>query len=287
MTLIQEISKLIPRGLLSETAGSGISAEVHDKLVGRFERGFSIDQIHSMMRHKHFPGNQQVTPAEEEEIFDEILSNKDAVIKRALTYLKDDEISALVQLTYYARKHGYDYPEFKAIEKSMGMKEGSSQRAFAAGYRDDANVQFINRRKGKKIVQHIIVKEEKLTFTSHDVHVDSDGDIWVHMMSNHPDDDYYDDYKGINVIFKPDGKIEHITHENKAEDEWKKYKKEIMQGALEHLHIGDKEFLLKYLLTLHKGGHYHDEVKALIAISRHHGFDYPEFKAIEKSAAAT
>src|SRR5271157_5364196 len=101
MSMLQELSKLIPRGLLVETA-SDISAARYDKLVSRFEQGFGIDQIASMMRVGGVSSEQR------EQIFDEILSNKDAVVKRALEYLKDDDISALKQLMYYSKRHGYD-----------------------------------------------------------------------------------------------------------------------------------------------------------------------------------
>jgi len=285
MKLVAELSRLIPRGLLQEADLSGerdsagkFTRVARGRLIGRFAQGFSLQQIHSMMKVK------KLDSAEQDDIYDEILAEKDVVIKRALHYLKDDDVAALKQLIFYAKKFGHYYPEFKAIEKSMGVQEGSSQRAFSAGYGDDENIQFVNRRRGKKVVKSVIVKEEKLTFTAQELTLDSlrsQGDLVVLVMSDLDIGDYY----GISVIFRRNGKIESSIGDAAAKAEWKKYKNEIIKTALDFLHIGNKEKLLKDILTDYKDDLIY-LVKALINLSRKQGFDYPEFKAIEKSLKA-
>lgn len=112
-----------------------------------------------------------------------------------------------------------------------GGGRNAADRGSDRGYRDDDDVQFVNRRKGKKVVKNIVVKEEKLEF-----HATGDMDrdhnsVWVLVMSNHPDDDRYDDYHGINVIFHQGGKVTSATADKVANAEWKAHKDEIIKVA--------------------------------------------------------
>lgn len=128
----------------------------------------------------------------------------------------------------------------------------ASDRSSDNGYLDDEDMQFVNRRKGKKVVKNVVVKEaEKLEF-----HATGDADkdvnsVWVLVMSNHPDDDRYDDYHGVNVIFHRNGKVTAATADKVADAEWKEYKHEIIEAAENEL---DKHPKLRKHLSKTYGG---------------------------------
>src|SRR5271167_4022008 len=295
-TFLQEMTKLIPRGLLSEAAqgekdSTGkLTAEVYDKLVGRFAQGFGIDQIASMMRVK------QVSAEEQSEVFDEILSNKEVIIKKALEYLRDDEISWLKQLLFYARKHGYDYPEFKAIEKSMGIKEAShygsdagplteaadSGQPIGPGIRADKRYLYLYAIRNSKPISTRIKFSSKavllrllLTWVKNGEKKWPYGpaNIWAVIKAARASGHDYPEFKAIEKSAMTDMKessSQRITLNLSGEGSlwWK-----------------DRDSLIKSILELLRNSN-PNGAKNLINISRKNGYDYPEFKTIEKSADA-
>ncbi len=158
----------------------------------------------------------------------------------------------------------------------------ASNRTSFNGYRDDADMQFITRKKGRKLVKHVIVKEATPEFVVHD-YEESDGNLWCLVLNTQYQGE--ESYNGIHVHFDKSGKASAVTNDGQAASEWGNHKQQIVDAVLKHLHVGDKYAFIKSMLEDMKRGAIHT-VLMLINLSRHYGHDYPEFKAIEKSAAA-
>jgi|SRR5271157_3891783 len=111
------------------------------------------------------------TPSGKEVIW---YADKHDLMNSVLYLLRVINPEAALRLVNLARENGFDYPEFKTIEKSANAELArvtewggggrASNRTADDGYRDDHDMQFINRKKGKKVVKNIIVKEGKPTF---------------------------------------------------------------------------------------------------------------------------
>jgi len=198
---------------------------------------------------------------------------KELLIPLLLHELKAGNVWLVRDKIKSAREYGYDYPEFKDIEKSIG-KITEAKGSFSI-YSDEGKFTFSDK---EKFIKHL------LRFMKSGERGDEDEGwirskvLWWIKMAR--DDGY--DYPEFKTIEKSLGKIQEglftdgfYTMENHP------------GGSSREIYIrySDHRELIKYLLQRLKGGDNgsHDEVRYRIRMCRDAGYEYPEFEAIEKS----
>src|SRR5271167_653070 len=194
--------------------------------------------------------------------------DKDKFLKSCLNELKHSNYPnppGMVKMWIWrARKAGFDYPEFKTIEKSIG-KLGEAELhenryAISDGIlHHEPNGTMLVKFKDKKAFLKMCLRELK------------DGEEWItqHWIKMCRKAGY--DYPEFKAIEKS------LTEAKGG------YSISTSDGMVT---FGDKEKFIKYLLKCMKVGNDSSSIAWYIKMARADGYDYPEFKTIEKSLGA-
>ncbi len=190
-----------------------------------------------------------------------MFKDKEKFIHLCLHELKHGSLGDVRQWIQMAKDCGYDYPEFKPIEKSLGdLKEGNNDGVAVYTTYD------VNQPDAKHVVRF---REHeafvKLCLKELRTGIGSEVKYWIKMCRNAG----YD-YPEFKTIEKSIGKIAEAFD---------------AEGETAENYYSDKTKVMKNVLTKIKHEHpfYKDRVAGIIQRSRKAGYDYPEFKAIEKS----
>jgi len=193
-------------------------------------------------------------------------SNKKELMRAVLRMYKKELFHSMKDSIKACRDAGFDYPEFKMIEKSAGeIKEAKGSYAI---YGDDGRFTFADK---DKFIKHL------LRFMKTGERGDEDHGwirskvLWWIKMSR--EDGY--DYPEFKPIEKSLGKIAEGNNDGISDYN--------ADGSKSVIRFRDKEKFIKLALQELRSGNIH-EVLHWIKMCRDAGYDYPEFKTIEKSA---
>jgi|SRR5579859_12571 len=195
------------------------------------------------------PGGERVVRFRDHEKF----------IKLCLKELRSGSISEVQYWVKMCKNAGYNYSEFKTIEQSIGkIAEGTSEYGIKIG--DFGGFKLVKFKDKDKFIRLCLHRLKHGTSQS-----SNDVEQWIEKCKNAG----YD-YPEFKTIEKSIGKLGEA-------------KGSYIHPSLVDISFGDREKLIKYLLRLLKNGYDTDRVCGYIKMARDDGYDYPEFKAIEKS----